>query len=245
MQPPLEQSVYPAPLRPEEVRAALQPNQFGSETYTACQPGLPALPLTLAEMELLLQEPVIDLGAIAEVAKRDASLAARLLLLANHDREASDRFYRIEDCLVQLGTAALRQLVRKTPSLGASDWRGGALQSHSRQTALAAEAIAFHVPSADPEQAYLAGLLHLFPELFPREIRVEERAAIFGGSDVWPLPAFILEVIRGFRHPFVVSGRESLLCSVVLAACEWVSQSVSERSPESPLRPNSHLTKAP
>ena len=220
MPPRFGQSVYPAPLRPEEFRAPLPPNQFGFEPDPVCLPGLPALPLTLAEMELLLQGPVVDLGAIAEVAKRDASLTAQLLWLANRDREQSDRLYRIDACLVQLGISVLRELVRATPPLSPSDGRGSALLHHSRMTALAAEDIAFQIPGLDPEKAYLAGLLHLLPEL----VSLEKSGACSRGIEEWPLPTFAWEVIRGFRHPFAVSGRESRLCEVVRSACEWVGQ---------------------
>lgn len=246
MQPRFEQSVYPAPLRPEEFRAALPPNQFGLEPDTVCLPGLPALPLTLAEMELLLQGPVVDLGAIAEVAKRDASLTAQLLWLANREREESDRLYRIEACLVQLGISVLRELVQETPPLSPSDGRGGALLNHSRLTALAAEAIAFQIPGVDPEKAYLAGLLHLLPEMVSLGTwAAEKKGARSGEIDEWPLPTFAWEVIRGSKHPFAVSGSENGLCEVVRAACEWVGQATLEPTPELMVRPNSRLTQAP
>ncbi len=233
MQPRFEQSAYPAPLRPEGFRPALQPNQLGSEPDTACLPVLPALPLTLAEMELLLQGPVADLGAVAEVARRDASLTAQLLWLANRDREEGDRLYRIEDCLVQLGLSVLRQLVRETPPLSPSDWRCATLLNHSRLTALAAEAIASQAPGVAPERAYLAGLLHLLPELVSLGAWAAEKSAATPEEiDEWPLPRFAWEVIRGFRHPFAVSGLENRLCAVVRAACAWASQAGLEPTPE-------------
>lgn len=236
--------MQPRFLRPEEFRAALQPNQFGLEPDTVCLPGLPALSLTLAEMELLLQGPVVDLGAIAEVARRDASLTAQLLWLANRDREESDRLYRIEACLVQLGISVLRQLVQETPPLSPSDGRGGALLNHSRLTALAAEAIAFQIPGVDPEKAHLAGLLHLLPELVLLGA-AEKSGTSSGEIDEWPLPTFAWEVIHGFKHPFAVSGRENRLCEVVRAACEWVGQATLDPTPELTVRLNSRLTQAP
>jgi hypothetical protein len=191
-----------------------------------CLPFLPALSLTLAELELLLQEPAVDLSAVAEVVKGDASFTAQLLLLANQDREKSDRFYRIEDCLVQLGISATQELVHKTPPLVPSDWRSSALLSHSRLTAVAAEAIALQVPGVDPEKAYLAGLLHLFPELvWLGTGAVGDRSTLGSESDEWPLPAFVWEAILWSKHPFAVSGCENLLCEVVRVACEWVGMS--------------------
>ena len=242
MQPRFEQNVCHVPARPVP-----QANGFALELAPyVCLPGLPALPLTLAEMELLLQGPVADLGAIAEVAKRDASLTAQLLRLANRDREESDRLYRIETCLVQLGISVLRELVRETPPLSPSEGLCGALLNHSRLTALAAEAIAFQIPGMDPEKAYLAGLLHLLPELASHGTGMaEESGASSREIDDWPVPTFVREVICGFRYPFAVSERENRLCEVVRAACEWASQAALEPTPELTVHLNSRLTQAP
>jgi hypothetical protein len=246
MQPRFDQNTYQASASAARLPAAVQPDQLAWDQHTVCLPPLPALPLTLAEMELLLQGPVVDLRAIAEVAKRDASLTALLLLLANRDREEGDRFYRIEDCLVQLGITVLQELVRQTPPLSPSDWRCGTLLDHSRQTALAAEVIALKFPGVDPEKAYLAGLLHLFPELVSAASRVTENSGAFSGESAeWPLPAFAWDVICGFRYPCAVSGQARALCEVVLVACEWIRLATLKPMAESPVQPNSHLTKAP
>ena len=176
-------------------------------------PPLAALPLTLAELELLLQGPVVDLGVIAEVVKRDAAVTAELLLLANRERDESDRFYRMEDCLVQIGISRLRELVQAMPPLMPSDWQRRLLLNHSRRTALAAEAMAYYLPAIDLEKAYLAGLLHLLPELVSPEAEAG-----------WPLPRLVREAIHGFNHPFTVFGEGHRFCELVWAACEWVSE---------------------
>ena len=221
--PPIDHIVYAAPVRAEDLDAVCHYHELWPEP--AKLPLLPALPLTLAELELLLQGPVVDLGAIAEVAKRDAGMTAQLLLLANHNREESDRLYRLEDCLVQIGISPLRELVRVMPPVLPSDRQGRMLLTHSRRTALAAETIAHHVPGVVPEKAYLAGLLHLLPELVSLE----------AGAD-WPLPEFASEVIRGFQHPFAVSGEERRLYEVVLAACEWAGEPELRPTPKCPPR---------
>lgn len=94
--------------------------------------------------QTIILDPQLD--RVPQPALRDeglASLTAQLLLLANRDREESDRFYRIEDSLGQVGISALRESMRATPPLLPSDWRCAVLLNHSRLTALAAEAIAF------------------------------------------------------------------------------------------------------
>jgi len=214
MQPRFEHSICYLPARPAANPFALELAPY------ACSPGLPALPHSLARMELLLQGAVVNLGAVAEVVKRDAILAAQVLRLANHDRDECDRLCRIEACLAQLDISVLRELVQTTPPLSPCDWRCRALLNHSRIAALAAETIAFQIPELDPEKAYLAGLLHAFPDL----AGLSAEAVSCGEIDEWPLPAFIWTVIRGFRHPFTVSARENRLCEVVRTACEWTSR---------------------
>lgn len=213
--------------RQEGFLAACQPNTLALDP--ARPPVLPALPLTLAELELLLQERVVDLTAVAEVAKRDASFTAQLLLLANQDLEDCDRLYRVEDCLVQLGISTVQELVQETPPLAPCEWRTDTLVNHCRKTAVAAESIAHQVPGVDPEKAYLAGLLHLFPELVWLRTGMAENGSASSGTDEWPLPDFIWEATCWSKHPFLASGGERLLCEVVRLACEWVGRIALQR----------------
>ena len=223
MQPSLEHT-YAASVA-HQVTGPFGPHTQGASAGNVARPRLlPALPLTLAELELLLQERVVDLAAVAEVAKRDASFTAQLLLFANQDLDECDRLYRVEDCLVQLGISTVQELVSETPPLVPSEWRTATLLDHSRQTAIAAESIAHQVPGMDPEKAYLAGLLHLFPEL------VWLRTGASGDeSDEWPLPAFVWEATCWSGHPFLVAKGENLLGEVVRLACEWVGRAALER----------------
>src|SRR5450755_847876 len=80
-----------------------------------CLPHLTALPVTLLQMELLLDCPVVDLDALAEVVQHDSGFTAQLLGLANADRHPDDHLLRIEDCLVDLGIFWLLAMVRDLP----------------------------------------------------------------------------------------------------------------------------------
>jgi len=75
-------------------------------------PGIAARPSTLARMELLLNEPIIDLRALTDVVSQDANLAMQLQRLSNADRHPDDRLLRVEECLVELGIDWLLALVR-------------------------------------------------------------------------------------------------------------------------------------
>jgi c-di-GMP-related signal transduction protein len=78
-------------------------------------PHLTALASTLAQIELLLDRPVVDLAALAEVVESDIILTSQLLRLVNIDRHPDDSILRIEDCLVELGITWLLAMVRELP----------------------------------------------------------------------------------------------------------------------------------
>jgi HDOD domain len=224
MHPYFEQNLNSVARGTDGMVAAGEPVQFDSLAHARCSRILPVLPLTLAQLELLIQEAVVDLGAIVEVARPDASLTAQLLLLANRDRDEDDRLSRVADCVVQLGISAVRDLVRGMSPIGPSDWRSRALLTHSRVAAQAAQAIALQVPGVDPEEAYVGGLLHLFPEFIALQESTAEKRVISAAWDDCHFPRFVSDVICWCRHPFAAPGPESLLCQVVLAACESVGQ---------------------
>jgi hypothetical protein len=80
-----------------------------------CLPHLTALPSTLAQMELLLHVPVVDLQMLSDVVREDSGFAAQLLQLSNVDRHPEAHFLRIEDCLVDLGVDWLLAVVSQVP----------------------------------------------------------------------------------------------------------------------------------
>jgi hypothetical protein len=80
-----------------------------------CLPHLTAMPSTLAQMELLLNVPVVDLYVLSDVVNRDSSFASQLLQLSNLDRHPEAHFLRIEDCLVDLGIDWLLAVVSQVP----------------------------------------------------------------------------------------------------------------------------------
>jgi hypothetical protein len=80
-----------------------------------CPPHLTALASTLAQLELLLDRPVVDLAALSEVVQSDNVLASQLLRLVNVDRHPDDSILCIEDCLVDLGITWLLAMVRELP----------------------------------------------------------------------------------------------------------------------------------
>ena len=86
-----------------------------SNWNSPCLPHLTALPSTLAQLELLLDRPVVDLAALASVVQSDIVFASQLLRLVNIDRHPDDSILRIDDCLVELGITWLLAMVRELP----------------------------------------------------------------------------------------------------------------------------------
>ena len=86
-----------------------------SQWNSPCLPHLTALASTLAQMELLLDRPVVDLAALAYVVQSDISLTAQLLRFVNIDRHPDDSIRRIDECLIELGITWLLEMVRELP----------------------------------------------------------------------------------------------------------------------------------
>jgi hypothetical protein len=78
-------------------------------------PHLTAMASTLVQMELLLDRPVVNLAALAEVVQSDITLASQLLRLVNIDRHPDDSILCIDTCLVELGIIWLLEMVRELP----------------------------------------------------------------------------------------------------------------------------------
>jgi len=113
--------------------------------------------------------PDLDADDLESIVLRDAALTAQLLRIANSAYYGLRREVgRVRHAIVLLGFRTTRNMAltaalgacftgsRRVGSIAACDvWR------HSQQVAIAAEALARHLtPPADPDDAFLAGLLH-------------------------------------------------------------------------------------
>lgn len=223
---------------------------FGRSADDSCPP---ASPLSLIEAELLLQGPSPDLHWLAEVFKREVSLAAQLLRGVNEELEGSDRLFRVEDCITHLGHDRLREMLANAEPLPKAASCTGifnphVLLMHAQLTALASETIAFHMPEENSEKAYIAGLLHNFDEFFPASAEdarnAEDKAKNTLGAQLatsWNFPTFIVEVISWRYDPIQCPGDNLPLSCIVGAACEWASTMVRELTLRSGLATSSPI----
>lgn len=127
---------------------------------------LPAAPQVLAELGELLQDVNMSLDQIADLLKRDAALAARIIRISNSSVfGVGARIGAIEEAVNRVGFGEVYRLVGLATTSRLADRalsyygvEADPLREHMLFTALAAEALAKDA-GMDPRLAYTAGLL--------------------------------------------------------------------------------------
>jgi len=132
----------------------------------ALSDGLPTLPAYVFELNSLLAATPVNLKRVAEVIRTDPSLTAQLLRLCNSAiMGLRERLTRVEHAVMLVGTERLRTMVLTCSLIEYVGHRVASedIQSfwqHCFLTAALSERLARGVAYLQPEQAYLAGLLH-------------------------------------------------------------------------------------
>jgi len=132
----------------------------------AISEGLPTLPAYVFELNGLLSATPVNLKRVGEVIRTDPSLSAQVLRLCNSAfMGIRERVATIEHAMILVGTERLRTLVLTCSLI---EYVGRRLASEDVQsfwqhcflTATLSERLARGVSYPQPEQAYIAGLLH-------------------------------------------------------------------------------------
>src|ERR1039457_1127624 len=132
----------------------------------ALSDGLPTLPAYVFELNSMLAASPVNLKRVSEVIRTDPSLTAQVLRLSNSAFMGfRERVTKIEHAVMLVGTERLRTMVL-TCSL--VEYVGHRVASEDMQsfwqhcflTAALSERLARAIAYAQPEQSYLAGLLH-------------------------------------------------------------------------------------
>jgi HD-like signal output (HDOD) protein len=132
----------------------------------ALSEGLPTLPAYVFELNSLLSAVPVNLKHVGEVIRTDPSLTAQVLRLCNSAFMGfREPIARIEHAVMLLGTERLRTLVLTCSLIEYVGHRVASedIQSfwqHCFLTAALSERLARAIAYVQPEQAYLAGLLH-------------------------------------------------------------------------------------
>ena len=167
---------------------------------------LPALPTIVLELLSSFEEPDVDIGRLAETISHDQALAARTLRVANSSAYGlATKVKTISQAIMVLGFDTVRSLVaagaivQVFPGDGAQ--RGLApFWRHSMATAVCSRNVARRT-RINPEQAFLAGLLHDIGRLvlatrFPRQYAAA--LAWRDTNDCWQVDAE--EQVLGLNH---------------------------------------------
>lgn len=127
---------------------------------------LPTLPLVRERVITVMDDPQSTVRDVSAVVGIDPILTARLLQAVDWRRAIfGDRIPTVYKALSAAGFESLRRLVQTQPLLTVAPSHGGGfdlreLWLHSVATAVAARAIAAQSNYPDPDECYVAGLLH-------------------------------------------------------------------------------------
>jgi HD-like signal output (HDOD) protein len=132
----------------------------------ALSDGLPTLPAYVFELNSMLAATPVNLKRVAEIIRTDPSLTAQVLRLCNSALMGfRDHVTRIENAVILVGTERLRTMVLTCSLVEYVGHRVASedIQSfwqHCFLTAALSERLARAIAYPQPEQVYLAGLLH-------------------------------------------------------------------------------------
>jgi hypothetical protein len=187
-----------------------QPLQAGEEHDL---PDTPVMPETLLLLDLMVQETCVDLRRMSQLVLADVGATLQILRLAGrHYGMAEDRPNRVEDCISDLGLrACLKAVSAQTISRHGRQNEVAAFWEHSRDVASHAKLVAQDMQEIDPEEAYLAGLLHAIgslPALLGWKDASVADPALAGVrlAKRWSLPTCVTELCNEMQLPGYPSG---------------------------------------
>ena len=168
---------------------------------------VPVMPATVLGLEMLLQNPYIDLRMASELVLSDVGATIQILRLIGKEYDfIAERPSRMGDCIANLevgawfGAISARMLASdRAHSATAAVWK------HCRLVAQYAQLVAESLEGIPPEDAYLVGLLHGIEDI-PAALGWPNCGR--GGKDTgaWfamegTLPLFVLAAMRSMNAP--------------------------------------------
>jgi len=166
-------------------------------------PDIPVMPQTLLILDLLIQEPCVDLREVSRVVLGDLGATLQILRLAGREYgNAEGRPTRVEDCIADIGLeACLKAVSAQTVANDGRRTSVGEFWAHSREIAEYSRMVAEDMPGINPDEAYLTGLLHaigMLPALLGwREAGITDGAlAGLRIAKRWSLPHPVMELFN-------------------------------------------------
>ncbi len=177
-------------------------------------PNIPVLPETLLALELMAlmaQQRSADLSQVARLVLADVGATLQILRLAGREYGNTEgRPQRIEDCLSDLGLqrcvdAMAAQTVTRGNQAIVEFW------THSKEIAENCRQLADATHNVNPQEAYLAGLLHgigLLPGLlgWKQPMNGDGPLADLMLARKWCLPRCVMEFFNEMHTPGYPTG---------------------------------------
>jgi len=206
---------------------------------------LPPLPLVVQKLLKVMEDDNSSADDISHVLNSDQGMTSRVLKLVNSSFYGlSGKVNTVPRAIVILGVAAIRNLalglgVTKILAKSSSGELQEKFWDHSITTAAACEVLARHTKTAEPEEAFVAGLLHdighhvllvAVPDEYAQVMAegpmntIENERRIIGMAHTragqkllkqWKLPANLCDAVRFHHTPEVIMGKDDPLISLV------------------------------
>jgi len=166
---------------------------------------VPVMPATVLGLEMLLQNPYIDLRMASELVLSDVGATIQILRLIGKEYDfIADRPSRMGDCIANLEVGAWFGAISARMFAGDREHSAtAAVWKHCRLVAQYAQLVAESLDGISPEDAYLVGLLHGIEDI-PAALGWPNCGR--GGKDTgaWfamegTLPLFVLAAMRSMN----------------------------------------------
>ena len=223
---------------------------------------LPPMPHVVGQALSLIADPESSLEELAEVLAQDQSLLAMIIRVSNSALyNTGQEITSLQTAITKLGVNIVRSLVitASTHSVFPKDDAkigafGKALWGHSKECGLAARRLALHIGYADPEEAFVGGLLHDLGRLailmgYPDEfaeidelnssgrqglIEAEQQLLGFDHTVIgqmlvqkWQMPAALLACVEQHHRPGETANRFRTLVNI-MAMADHLSRQVGK-----------------
>ena len=197
--------------------------------------AVPSMPMAVVQCMQILHSPDANHQEIVRVLETDPSLAARVLKVGNSARFSGlQRAANLGQAVVRVGQRELKTLVTEAAVrsvFNSNDARIAdachGIWTHSRAVALIAREVAIMARSGNPEEAYLAGLLHDVGKPIVAGFLLDLERAMVGrqvGVSAWLKAGQWIAIVQDIHRPVGLAlGARWQMPTAVLKAIEGCS----------------------
>ncbi|MBI4230660.1 MAG: HDOD domain-containing protein [Planctomycetes bacterium] len=163
--------------------------------------SIPPLPSAVSALLGMVDDPAVDIRKMAQVIAQDQALTARILRVANSSFYGLSRAIgTVQQAIVVLGTQGVRNLALGIAILSLKIGKFGtppldltALWRHSLAVASAARVLGVRLRYPDPEEVFVAGLLHDIGMILLAEYSPERYGTLLKEAASQAMPLHLLE----------------------------------------------------